>query len=81
MSKSFSESYKAAGVDITAGYKSVELMKKHIEWEWFEDDTPVDLSEFENMSREELEAEISELEAEAIKERDRIRREEALASV
>ena len=30
MSKSFSESYKAAGVDITAGYKSVELMKKHI---------------------------------------------------
>ena len=30
MGKSFSESYKAAGVDITAGYKSVELMKKHI---------------------------------------------------
>ena len=30
MSKSFSESYKAAGVDITAGYKSVELMKSHI---------------------------------------------------
>ena len=28
--KSFSESYKAAGVDITAGYKAVELMKKHI---------------------------------------------------
>ncbi|MBE6666972.1 MAG: phosphoribosylformylglycinamidine cyclo-ligase [Ruminococcaceae bacterium] len=28
--KSFSESYKAAGVDITAGYKSVELMKAHI---------------------------------------------------
>mgnify|MGYP001064969955 FL=1 len=28
--KSFSESYKAAGVDVTAGYKSVELMKKHI---------------------------------------------------
>ena len=27
MSKSFSESYKEAGVDITAGYKSVELMK------------------------------------------------------
>ena len=27
---SYSESYKAAGVDITAGYKSVELMKKHI---------------------------------------------------
>ena len=28
--KSYSESYKAAGVDITAGYKAVELMKKHI---------------------------------------------------
>ena len=28
--KSFSESYKAAGVDITAGYTAVELMKKHI---------------------------------------------------
>ena len=28
--KSFSESYKAAGVDITAGYKAVELMKTHI---------------------------------------------------
>lgn len=27
---SFSESYKNAGVDITAGYKAVELMKKHI---------------------------------------------------
>ena len=30
MSQSFSESYKAAGVDVTAGYKSVELMKKHV---------------------------------------------------
>jgi len=28
--KSFSESYKASGVDITAGYKAVELMKPHI---------------------------------------------------
>ena len=28
--KSFSESYKEAGVDITAGYKAVELMKEHI---------------------------------------------------
>ena len=28
--KSFSESYKNAGVDITAGYKAVELMKEHI---------------------------------------------------
>lgn len=30
MSNSRSESYAAAGVDITAGYKAVELMKKHI---------------------------------------------------
>ena len=28
--KSFSESYKKAGVDVTAGYKAVELMKSHI---------------------------------------------------
>ncbi len=28
--KSYSESYKDAGVDITAGYKAVELMKAHI---------------------------------------------------
>ena len=27
--KSFSDSYKAAGVDVTAGYKAVELMKEH----------------------------------------------------
>ncbi len=30
MNSSFSESYKQAGVDITAGYKAVELMKTHI---------------------------------------------------
>ena len=30
MSKSYSESYKNAGVDITAGYRAVELMKTHI---------------------------------------------------
>ncbi len=30
MDKSFSESYKQAGVDITAGYKAVELMKSHV---------------------------------------------------
>lgn len=30
MSKSYSESYKNAGVDITAGYRAVELMKAHI---------------------------------------------------
>ena len=28
--KSFSERYKEAGVDITAGYRAVELMKSHI---------------------------------------------------
>ena len=28
--KSFSESYKKAGVDVTAGYKAVELMKEHV---------------------------------------------------
>jgi len=28
--KSFSESYKNAGVDVTAGYKAVELMKNHV---------------------------------------------------
>lgn len=30
MKSSFSESYKAAGVDVTAGYESVELMKGHV---------------------------------------------------
>ena len=30
MDKSYSDSYKAAGVDITAGYRAVELMKKHV---------------------------------------------------
>ena len=30
MSNSYSASYAAAGVDITAGYQAVELMKKHI---------------------------------------------------
>ncbi len=29
--KSFSESYKEAGVDVTAGYRAVELMKSHVE--------------------------------------------------
>ena len=31
MKNSFSESYKAAGVDVTAGYKGVQLMKKDVE--------------------------------------------------
>ena len=30
MEKSFSESYAAAGVDVTAGYQSVELIKEHV---------------------------------------------------
>ena len=30
MNNSHSESYKAAGVDVTAGYKAVELMKEHV---------------------------------------------------
>ena len=30
MNKSYSDSYKSAGVDITAGYRAVELMKSHI---------------------------------------------------
>ncbi|MBR2912912.1 MAG: phosphoribosylformylglycinamidine cyclo-ligase, partial [Oscillospiraceae bacterium] len=28
--KSFSESYKEAGVDVTAGYEAVKLMREHI---------------------------------------------------
>ena len=31
MNKSYSASYAAAGVDITAGYEGVKLMKKHVE--------------------------------------------------
>ncbi len=31
MEKSFSESYKSAGVDVTAGYKAVHLMKKAVQ--------------------------------------------------
>ena len=30
MEKSYSASYAAAGVDITAGYRSVELMKQYV---------------------------------------------------
>ena len=28
--KSYSDTYKQAGVDVTAGYKAVELMKEHV---------------------------------------------------
>jgi len=31
MQNSYSESYKAAGVDVTSGYRSIELIKKHVE--------------------------------------------------
>ena len=31
MNKSYSESYKSCGVDITEGYRSVQLMKEHIQ--------------------------------------------------
>ncbi|MCI8601826.1 MAG: phosphoribosylformylglycinamidine cyclo-ligase [Oscillospiraceae bacterium] len=31
MSKSFSDSYREAGVDVTAGYRAVELMKEHVQ--------------------------------------------------
>jgi phosphoribosylformylglycinamidine cyclo-ligase len=31
MENSFSESYKSAGVDVTSGYRAVELMKKHVQ--------------------------------------------------
>lgn len=30
MEKSYSDSYREAGVDVTAGYKAVELMKQHV---------------------------------------------------
>ena len=30
MENSYSESYKAAGVDVTAGYRAIELMKAHV---------------------------------------------------
>ena len=30
MEQSFSESYKQAGVDVTAGYRAVELMQGHV---------------------------------------------------
>ena len=36
MEKSFSESYKAAGVDVTAGYKSVELIKNAVKSTYIE---------------------------------------------
>ena len=46
MEKSFSESYKAAGVDITAGYKAVELMKEHVAKTMMFGNVPSDIGGF-----------------------------------
>ena len=46
MDKSFSESYKAAGVDITAGYKAVELMKEHVAKTMMFGNVPSDIGGF-----------------------------------
>ena len=48
--------------------------------EWFEDDTPHDLSRFDGWTKEQMDAEIARLEEEGRKERDRLRRERVLAS-
>ena len=48
--------------------------------EWFEDDTPHDLSRFDGWIKEQMDAEIARLEEEGRRERDRLRRERALAS-
>ena len=44
--KSMSESYKAAGVDITAGYKAVELMKEHVAKTMMFGNVPSDIGGF-----------------------------------
>ena len=46
MEKSFSESYKAAGVDITAGYKAVELMNEHVAKTMMFGNVPSDIGGF-----------------------------------
>ena len=56
-------------------------MNKTGEWEWFEDDRPIDLTPYLNMSEEERNAEIERLEAEGRAERDRLEREKALALI
>ena len=45
MENSFSNSYKEAGVDVTAGYKSVELMKQFVK-STYNDDVISDLGGF-----------------------------------
>ena len=49
--------------------------------EWYEDDSPRDLSKYMSMSREELDAEIKIMEAEARSEKERIEKEKNLAVV
>ena len=56
-------------------------MNKTGEWEWVEDDRPIDLTPYLNMSEEERNAEIERLEAEGRAERDRLEREKALALI
>ena len=46
MGKSCRESYKAAGVDITAGYKAVELMKEHVAKTMMFGNVPSDIGGF-----------------------------------
>ena len=58
-----------------------DLMNKTGEWEWFEDDRPIDLTPYLNMSEEERNVEIERLEAEGRAERDRLEREKALALI
>ena len=55
-------------------------MENMYDREWYEDDTPIDLSKYDNWTKEEIDAEIARLEEEGRKERDRLRRERALAS-
>jgi hypothetical protein len=56
-------------------------MENKYDREWYEDDTPIDLSKYDNWTKEEIDAEITRLEEEGREERDRLRRERVLASV
>ncbi len=47
-------------------------MNRTGEWRWHENDQPIDFSVFESMTKEERHAEITRLEAEARKGRNRI---------
>ena len=57
------------------------MNKEWYEKEWYEDDSPRDLSKYMSMSKEELDAEIKKMEAEARSEKERIEREKKLAVV